>query len=238
MHIRDDFDSGFGSRLRTAIERAGITQLELAHRTGLNKDSISNYVKGRIPRANILYRIVRELVPQREAGAAMVWLLTGKGWEPQLRDPLFAQRLSQALRENNLTIRDLAHDVQLSTRDVARILEGHVPDAFTLLRIADRTGVSMRWLLIGAKRPYREADLTFEDGLRFAQQAITQAITQAFEGILTQSQSSSDPEFVDAPDLESLIRQLTKEEQFALIRYMEELLENRRRSPGKEKKDP
>lgn len=208
------------------IENAGITQLELANRTNMNKDSISNYVKGRIPRANILYRIVEVISSPHATGSTMVWLLTGDGRDPPPHDPLFARRLSQALQQNNLTVQALGRDIQLPPTDIIRIADGHVPDAFTLLRVADRLGVSTRWLLTGEKRPRTDSSLTFEDGLRLAQQAIV----QAFDTLLGQSQHPSTQARKLDPDLDSLFQlagRLAPNEQVRLVQHMAQIIEDR-----------
>ena len=210
------------------IENAGITQLELASRTNLNKDYISNYVKGRIPRANILYRIVEVIASPHAIGTTMAWLLSGDGRDPPPYDPLFAQRLSQALQQSNLTAKALGRDIQLPTTDIIRIVDGYVPDAFTLLRIADRLGVSTRWLLTGENRPHADTSLAFEDGLRLAQQAIL----QAFDTLLGQKPN---PTRNLDPDLDSLFHlagRLQPNEKVRLVQYMAQMIESREQMPS------
>ncbi len=183
--IRDDFDPEFGKRLRRAIELEGITQLELAERLGLNKDSISNYVKGRIPRASILYKIAKAL------GTTVEWLLKGEGEPPDIHDIAFSTRLKETMKAKGVTTDALAQALKMPVNQLCRIVDGYVPDGFTLMMIADRLGVSIPWLLTGTDPRAPSGvigELTFEDGLRLAQQAIQ----QAFNSILSQRQSRPD----------------------------------------------
>ena len=47
----------FGNRLKAVIKRHGFTQREVARRLNINPVSMTNYVKGRIPRSEILYEL-------------------------------------------------------------------------------------------------------------------------------------------------------------------------------------
>lgn len=64
--------NGFGERLRLALKNANYTQVRAAHKLEISKGAMLNYVKGRIPEAEILYRISKLL------GTSMEWLLCGK----------------------------------------------------------------------------------------------------------------------------------------------------------------
>lgn len=69
--------SDFAENLRTALDRSGMTQRQLADRLGVTEVTISRYVRGdRRPRCNILYDISKAL------GVPVVFLLKGEE-EPQ-----------------------------------------------------------------------------------------------------------------------------------------------------------
>ncbi|KYG91232.1 hypothetical protein A0U40_15995 [[Bacillus] sp. KCTC 13219] len=61
----------FGERLKIALKDAGYTQKKATESLGLSKNAITNYVAGRIPDAQILYKLARL------CSVSMEWLLTG-----------------------------------------------------------------------------------------------------------------------------------------------------------------
>lgn len=65
----------FGERLKKTMKETGYTQVKVTEELELSKNAITNYVKGRIPDATILYRLSRLL------GVSMEWLLTGINFE-------------------------------------------------------------------------------------------------------------------------------------------------------------
>jgi SOS-response transcriptional repressor LexA/DNA-binding XRE family transcriptional regulator len=75
----------FGSRLKQAIKQSPYTQKELADLLHVNQDTMTNYVKGTIPRADVLYRLSQYL------GVSMDWLLTGSEGEQVLKQENAAQ---------------------------------------------------------------------------------------------------------------------------------------------------
>ncbi|MBN2365000.1 MAG: XRE family transcriptional regulator [Calditrichaeota bacterium] len=68
----------FSSRLRNLMENLGFTQKELADAIGTSQPAVSLYLKGRIPPADILYRIARL------DNTTVEWLLSGKEDYPQM----------------------------------------------------------------------------------------------------------------------------------------------------------
>lgn len=64
--------NNFSERLRYALKSAGYTQKRITEELSLSKNAITNYVKGRIPDATILYKLSKTL------NVTMEWLLTGE----------------------------------------------------------------------------------------------------------------------------------------------------------------
>jgi transcriptional regulator with XRE-family HTH domain/tetratricopeptide (TPR) repeat protein len=77
--------SGFGDRLRREREAAGLTQEELAERTGLSVRAISNIERGQTttPRPSSLRLIARELTPAARHPGPAGWPASGMGAPPQ-----------------------------------------------------------------------------------------------------------------------------------------------------------
>lgn len=61
----------FGERLKIALKSSGYTQAKITEELNLSKNAITNYVNGRLPKADILYNIAKTL------NVSMEWLLTG-----------------------------------------------------------------------------------------------------------------------------------------------------------------
>lgn len=71
---------GFGQRLKEAIKQADITQKYIAEELDISTTAMTNYIKGRIPDATILYNISKLL------GVSMEWLLVGNDDDPKALD--------------------------------------------------------------------------------------------------------------------------------------------------------
>ena len=55
---KDEYDKAFGEHLKSLLEEKGMTQAELARRTGLTEASVSRYINGnRTPRIAQAYRM-------------------------------------------------------------------------------------------------------------------------------------------------------------------------------------
>ncbi|CCQ97168.1 putative HTH-type transcriptional regulator ImmR [[Clostridium] ultunense Esp] len=64
---------GFGTRLKSAIKKTGLTQKSAAEKLNISTQALTNYIsKNRIPEAMILYRIAKL------CSVTMEWLLTGE----------------------------------------------------------------------------------------------------------------------------------------------------------------
>lgn len=63
---------GFGARLKLAIKDSEYTQKQLSEKLRINQDTMTNYVKGTIPRADILYNICEHI------NVSVNYLLTGE----------------------------------------------------------------------------------------------------------------------------------------------------------------
>ncbi len=67
----------FGERLKLALKRAGYSQKKATEELQLSKNAITNYVAGRIPDAQILYKLAKL------CSVSMEWLLTGEEYIPK-----------------------------------------------------------------------------------------------------------------------------------------------------------
>lgn len=70
-------DREFGERLKLAISSSNLTLNDLADKIGVTKNSVNNYVSGRIPGASVLYKLAKVI------GTSMEWLLTGEDLNQQ-----------------------------------------------------------------------------------------------------------------------------------------------------------
>ena len=61
----------FAERLRFALKSSGYTQKKVTEELGLSKNSITNYLNGRIPESTILYKMSKLL------NVSMEWLISG-----------------------------------------------------------------------------------------------------------------------------------------------------------------
>jgi transcriptional regulator with XRE-family HTH domain len=77
------------------------------------------------------------------------WLLTGVGAAPVKSDPNFTLRLTHLLENSSFTPADFAVAIGLDQAQIERILQGEIPDAPTLCRIARALHTSVEWLLTG-----------------------------------------------------------------------------------------
>jgi len=140
-------DLGFGKRLKLALKEAGITQLEAAKRLGVNKDTITNYVKGRVPRPQILEKLAVL------CNVSPAWLLFGEDSIPVKYDSRensgFARRFADSLKEASLDPAGLAELAGVDQAVVESALAGRLPDAVTLCRLARALGTTVEWLVTG-----------------------------------------------------------------------------------------
>ncbi|MDI6711492.1 MAG: helix-turn-helix domain-containing protein [Bacillota bacterium] len=136
----------FSSRLRQALSAIGLKQKEAAQRLGISENALSNYVRGRIPEAEILMGIAQL------CDVTVEWLLTGR--DPPTKgarvDPALGLRIKDALAWAGLTTLDLEERLNVEESVVDDLIEGRVLDPRIIAKIADLTGVSTRWLLDGS----------------------------------------------------------------------------------------
>jgi len=65
-------------------------------------------------------------------------------------DPIaFGQRLKEALKNNKITQKDIAQDIDVSKTAVNNYVQGRIPDAVILYQLALRCNVTIEWLLTG-----------------------------------------------------------------------------------------
>jgi transcriptional regulator with XRE-family HTH domain len=59
-------------RIKNIVETSGLTQRELADALGISQPAVSQYLRGRMPQADVLYRLAKL------GNCTMEWLLTGE----------------------------------------------------------------------------------------------------------------------------------------------------------------
>ncbi len=59
-------------RIKHIVEASGLTQRELADALGISQPAVSQYLRGRMPQADVLYRLAKL------GNCSMEWLLTGE----------------------------------------------------------------------------------------------------------------------------------------------------------------
>ncbi len=115
-------NQGFGLRLKKSIKKAGYTQKEVVEKLNLSKNSITNYVNGRIPKAEILQDLANI------CNVSMEWLLTGEetGIYPRSKIKQFSPAENGS---SGSAVRETEADfIQNSKDDVIR----HIMEEYTL----------------------------------------------------------------------------------------------------------
>lgn len=69
---------------------------------------------------------------------------------------MFGDRLTSEMMRHELTQKDLAEAAGCSQAAISKYLNGRIPKAKELLKLADLLGVSMEWLLAGSTPPSGE----------------------------------------------------------------------------------
>lgn len=65
-------------------------------------------------------------------------------------DPMaFGKRLKEVLKGNNLTQKDVAQELGVSKTAINNYVQGRIPDAIILYKLASKCNVSVEWLLTG-----------------------------------------------------------------------------------------
>jgi transcriptional regulator with XRE-family HTH domain len=91
----NEFNSSeFGNRLKLSLKKSNINQKDLAEKINVSKTSINNYANGRVPEAQILYKI------SKICGTTMEYLLCG---EVNDIEPIEKNEDSQDTSSYNLT---------------------------------------------------------------------------------------------------------------------------------------
>jgi transcriptional regulator with XRE-family HTH domain len=139
-------DKQFGQRLKIAIKNAGFTQRQISELLQVSDDTITNYVKGRTKPNAVLAGKLANLL-----NIDLQWLLTGAiaNIEDNQYNKEFSQRLKQLLDAAGYNHTNFAVATGLDQAALDRILQGEVPDAPTLCRIARALHTSVEWLLTG-----------------------------------------------------------------------------------------
>lgn len=154
--------NNFGERLRIALKASGYTQYKITKELNLSKNAITNYVNGRVPKAEILYSIAKML------NVSMEWLLTGSESKvnnvevscnknliepyqnsiPKIHIETLGHRISKLRTDHNLTQRalmDLLEFDNLSKYEK----DLREPKLEVLIKLSDYFNVTLDWLITG-----------------------------------------------------------------------------------------
>lgn len=161
----------FGQRLREGLDRQGITQTELARRSGISKSSISRYVKGDWEgKQEAVYALAQAL----EVNEA--WLM-GYDVPPArgtAREDLYrtvAQVVENYRERGGFSVEQAAEWLKISADELQALESGVQPmDSVLLARMAQLYGIpeeelnraAANELLSDAPRPVRGTTVTFE----------------------------------------------------------------------------
>jgi transcriptional regulator with XRE-family HTH domain len=106
----------FGERLKIALKSSGYTQAKITEELNLSKNAITNYVNGRLPKADILYDIAKTL------NVSMEWLLTGTESNSKFNDEKtsFNKNLVE-LNEKELNVVNMYRKLN---NDTQRLIDG------------------------------------------------------------------------------------------------------------------
>lgn len=161
----------FGQRLREGLDRQGITQTELARRSGISKSSISRYVKGDWEgKQEAVYALAQAL----EVNEA--WLM-GYDVPPvrgAAREDLYrtvAQVVENYREQGGFSVEQAAEWLKIPADELQALESGAQPmDSVLLARMAQLYGIpeeelnraAANELLSDAPRPVRGTTVTFE----------------------------------------------------------------------------
>lgn len=123
----------FGERLKIALKSSGYTQSKITEELNLSKNAITNYVNGRLPKADILYNIAKTL------NVSMEWLLTGIEFESKFNDKKtsFNQNFIE-LNERELNVINLYRKLNNDTqRQIEGMLEIKVSETESSATLAE-----------------------------------------------------------------------------------------------------
>ncbi len=134
----------FGNKLREALKIADLSQKEASVMLGISPGSMTNYVHGRIPEAEILLNI------SRLCNKPMEWFLTGQdAVRYEKINPDLGVRICDAIVWNGMTIKELAESLVVTEEEVDRIGQGFLADPGVLADLCRILNVTSDWLLNG-----------------------------------------------------------------------------------------
>ena len=110
-------ETSVGGRIKQAIREAGLTQRAVCKTIGISEQAMSNYVRGRIPEARILYGIAQ--ITRK----SMEWFLTGA---EQAEGPTGTRE--SAVAESKETYAPSAKDTDVSEDEEMRAIMEEVSD--------------------------------------------------------------------------------------------------------------
>ena len=111
---------------------------------GISPGSMTNYVHGRIPEAEILLNI------SRLCNRSMEWFLTGQdAVRYEIINPDLGVRIRDAMVWNGMTIQELAEALGVTEEEADRIGKGFLADPGILANLCRVLNVTSDWLLSG-----------------------------------------------------------------------------------------
>ena len=150
----------FGNKLREALKSANLSQKEASSMLGISPGSMTNYVHGRIPEAEILLNI------SRLCNKPMEWFLTGQDVVRYEKiNSELGVRIRDAMVWNGMTIEEFAESLGVTEEEIDRICKGFLADPGVLADLCRILNVTADWLLSGEGEgpPYRGEFLSAHD---------------------------------------------------------------------------
>ena len=144
----DDTFIDFSKRLKYIIDHSPYDQKEVANIIGISEHSFTKYLNGRIPQAEILYKIASFY------GTTMEWLLTGIenriDISPNSNKITIGDRIRYLRNESNLSMAELAEIINVSSSNISDWENGKTnPSSINLLSLSNYFKASADWLLTG-----------------------------------------------------------------------------------------
>lgn len=154
-----------GERIKWLREGRGLTQRELAIRTGLQRGNISHYERNKVkPSAEAIVQLATFFAISSD------WLLTGKEMvKPVAGDRFFAERLKRLRMDRGLSPEALAEQTGVAVETVVGWENGFtLPEITAMAQLSKVFDVSLERLIVGEDRifvPYLTDDERLEQRL-------------------------------------------------------------------------
>lgn len=161
----------FGQRLREGLDRQGITQTELARRSGISKSSISRYVKGDWEGKQEAVYALAQALEVNEAWLMGYDVPPGRGTAREDLYRTVAQVVENYRERGGFSVEQAAEWLKISADELQALESGAQPmEPVLLARMAQLYGIpeeelnraAANELLSDAPRPVRGTTVTFE----------------------------------------------------------------------------